>query len=426
MIIGIDASRANRPFKSGTEWYSYYLIRHLAQIDSKNEYILYSDKPLEGGLADLSDIKKDIFQKEEPDFNEEGYQVLKSPFNNFKAKILTWPFPYFWTIGRLSLEMILHKPDVLFIPAHALPLCLPKKTVNTIHDVAFAREKELYRSNIIDYKAEEKKVGFISFLVSVITNNKYRAKFSDYLDWSTKKAILKAKKIITVSNFSKQEIMDIYKADPEKIEVIYNGYNNFLYNTNLDDEEKTKSILEDYGLEKPYLLYIGRLEKKKNIANLIEAFAILKENKKIDHKLVLIGNIGFGHDELKYIIEEFKLENDVIKLGWVQEYDLPILLKNSSAFVFPSKHEGFGIPVIQAMACGVPTVISDIPTLREIAQDCSVFFNPLDRNSIAESIDKVLSDKDLQQKLIEKGKARAQHFSWQKCAEQTLKILNNI
>ena len=144
MIIGIDASRANRERKSGTEWYSYYLIKRLAKLDAKNQYILYTDKPLKGGLLDLicDDCDK---MGEEVKTNKGGFQEIKSPHNNFKAKILKWPFNFFWTQGRLSIEMLFNKPDVLFIPAHTLPIIHPAKSVVTIHDVGFERDRRLYR-----------------------------------------------------------------------------------------------------------------------------------------------------------------------------------------------------------------------------------------------------------------------------------------
>ena len=134
MLIGIDASRANRSHRTGTEWYSYYLIRWLAKLDADNQYILFTDKPLVGGLLDLttkqyngSDYK---CRQDRADYDKEGYQIIKSPFNNFRAKILNWPFLYFWTQGRLSLEMILNKVDILFIPAHTLPIIHPKSRIS--------------------------------------------------------------------------------------------------------------------------------------------------------------------------------------------------------------------------------------------------------------------------------------------------------
>ena len=223
MLIGIDASRANRNHKSGTEWYSYYLIRWLTKLDKKNQYVLYSDKPLVGGLVDLRSKQHFTYlEKEEaPEYDKKGYQILKSPHNNIKGKILNWPFNSFWTLGRLSIEMLIKRPDVLFVPAHTLPLFSPQKTINTIHDVAFERNKYLYRQESMgpEDKISKKIIGI---LIKIFTLGKYSATSMDYLRWSTRYALKHAKKIITVSNFSKQEIIDIYKTKENKIKVIHN------------------------------------------------------------------------------------------------------------------------------------------------------------------------------------------------------------
>lgn len=127
MIIGIDASRANKDFKTGTEWYSYYLIINLIELDRQNKYILYSDKPLNEAFLSSLNLEKN---------------------SHVKIKVLNWPFKYLWTLGRMSLEMIFSRPDVLFIPAHVLPFFFPKKTINTIHDIAFVKNNCLYNQEM--------------------------------------------------------------------------------------------------------------------------------------------------------------------------------------------------------------------------------------------------------------------------------------
>ncbi len=427
MVIGIDASRANRDHKTGTEWYSYYLIRWLAKLDSKNQYILYTDQPLKGGLLDLGTKQyfAPVAEEPAPAYDRDGYQKIKSPHHNFKAKVLAWPFGFFWTLGRLSWEMLLHKPDVLFVPAHSLPLLHPHKTVNTIHDVAFARDRQLYRQDEMGPQ-EAKYRHLLDFFIKVFTLNKYHANSLDYLNWSVRFALKHARKIITVSNFSKQEIMDIYGAKAEKLTVIYNGYNKFLYRQIADNNEIAK-ILDKYGIERPYLLYVGRLEKKKNVSRLVEAFAIAKEsNKNIKQKLVLVGDAGFGYDEINYVIQEFNLTSEIIMPGWIAEEYIPAIYNGATAFIFPSEYEGFGIPVLQAMACRVPVAASSIPTLREVAGEAALFFDPDDVRSVARAIEKILTDSKLREQLIGLGEKRIKKFSWEKCARETLKVLNDL
>ena len=428
MLIGIDATQANRDHKSGTEWYSYYLIRWLAKIDSKNQYVLYTNKPLKSGLLDLSTeqyfVNNDN-QSEKIKFDKDGYQVIKSPYNNFRAKVLNWPWSFFWTLGRLSLEMLFKRPDVLFIPAHGLPFFSPKKTITTIHDIAFERDNNIYAK---DYPGlDDRKMKYIvNFFVKIFTLGKYKANSYDYLKWSTRYASRKAKKIITVSDFSKQEIIKTYGMAENKVKVIYNGYNALLYKRR-EDEKKIERVLEKYGIIKPYFFYVGRLERKKNTPTLINAFAIFKENNDdAKEKLVLAGDASFGFDEAKYIIEEYGLDAEIIIPGWVEEEDLPYIYSGAKTFIFPSKYEGFGIPIIQAMACGVPVVASNIPVLKEIAGEAAIFFDPNDKKNMAKVMTEVANNKELREKLIKNGYKRVKDFSWEKSAEVTLKEINGL
>lgn len=400
MIIGIDASRANLKHKTGTEWYSFYLIKNLAVIDTKNKYRLYLNK-------------------------EVSYELRKAVENNsnFSFKVLSWPLYSFWTLGRLSLEMLFNAPDVLFVPAHGIPFFSPKKTVNTIHDLAFLRDSNLYRSERVKTSSSFLR-RLISFLVRIITFGKYRATSLDYLYWSSNFALKKASKIITVSEFTKKEILNFYpKAKANKVHVIHNGYNSDLYRP-MPSDSFSDSVLEKYGLSRPFFLYVGRLEKKKNTPSLIEALSIFKENyPDAEEKLVLIGNASFGYDEVKYVIEEFNLENDVIMPGWVDEADMPYIFSSAKAFIFPTRYEGFGIPVLQAMACGLPCAVSDIEVLKEVAGDAAIYFDRDDNFAMAEAMHLVSGDENIRQELIEKGLERVQNFSFEKCARETLAVL---
>jgi glycosyltransferase involved in cell wall biosynthesis len=400
MLIGIDASRANRIRKTGTEWYSFYLIKNLAKIDKTNTYRLYLDVP---PTAEMIKAVKD------------------NP--NFSFKVLNWPFRFFWTLGRLTWEMIWRHPDVLFVPAHALPLVSPRRTVNTIHDIAFIREQRVYRSEKIKINLPGSRP-VIDFFIRVLTGGKYRSGSVDYLRWSTAFALKHAKKIIAVSEFTKKEILELYPKVPgEKINVVYNGYNRELFHPCFNFD-KQAAVLNEYGLERPFFLYVGRLEKKKNTSILVEALALLRESHpEIKEKLVLIGDAGFGYDEIKYAIEEFDLESDVLMPGWAAEEDLPCIFSAAEAFIFPSKHEGFGLPVIQAMACDTPVIASDISVLKEIAGDAVEYFKQNNKDSLAQAMVKIINSSALREELKIKGRARAKEFDWEKCARETLRVL---
>jgi len=405
MIIGIDASRANLVRKTGTEWYSFYLIKNLAEIDHENTYWLYVNKrPQPDLLAIVAAC---------PNFS---IRILKSPLS----------LDYFWTLGRLTWEMLWRRPDVLFVPAHGLPLFGPRKTVNTIHDLAFWREQNLYRS----FSVKTKRLGshrLINLLVKVLTGGHYTANSLDYLYWSTAFALRHAKKIIAVSENTKREILEIYKKTPaNKITVVPNGYNETLYPPD-GGSDKVSAVLSEYNLPKSYLLYVGRLEKKKNTLTLVEAFALLKENHpELDLNLVLVGDAGFGYDDVQYTITEYNLENSVYLPGWVKEDKLPYIFAGAAAFIFPSKHEGFGIPILQAAACGVPVAVSDIPVLHEVAGEAALYFNHQDKFAIEAAMFQIVSDEMLRRDLVAKGLKRVKKFSWRRCAADTLDILTNL
>ncbi len=403
MIIGIDASRANRQRRTGTEWYSFYLIEELLAIDKKNQYILYLDQP---PSADFS--------------------AALAKCHNFKFKVLAWPWPFFWTLGRLSLEMLFKRPDVLFVPAHGLPFFCPKKTLTTVHDIAFVRNKNLYRQEKLS-ASPFVLAKFFSWLIKTFTAGRYRANSLDYLDWSTRRSLRVAKKVIAVSQATKDDLLSHYlAAQAEKIVVIHNGYNNKLYRP-LKQSPELQEVLLKYGLITPYFLYVGRLEKKKNTPLLLEALAIAKENhSNWSAKLALVGHASFGYDEVKYVIEEFNLMQSVEMPGWVPEEEMPFIFAGALAFVFPSRHEGFGIPVLQAMACGVPVIASDLPVLREVAGEAALYFNPDDRYLLAALMAKLLKNDQLRTELSRLGLKQATNFSWRQCAQKTLALITTL
>ncbi|MDP2708441.1 MAG: glycosyltransferase family 1 protein [bacterium] len=418
MLIGIDASRANRKFKGGTEWYSYHLIRELVKLDAKNQYILYSDVPLEPGLSDLTGDGESA----QPVKLTGRWQEVSSPHHNVRAKILNWPFNLLWTQLRLSYEMAFHRPDVLFIPAHTLPLIHPDKSVVTIHDIGFEREAGLYSAANIGPKAGAA-AKILNFTARLITKGKSGSNIKDYHSWSARFALKKAKKIITISEFSKRELLEIYGAEPEKITVVHNGYNKNIYRP-IYERNKTDEVLKKYDIISPYLFYVGRLEKKKNTDRLIEAYAIMRQtHHNLKHKLVLSGNYNLDFDEIKYVISEFNLTDDVIMTGWLPEADKPYLYAGADLFVFPSLYEGFGIPLLEAMASGTPIVCSNTASIPEVTRGAALLFNPLSRKDMAEKMAEVLLNPELAGNLKKKGFERVKNFSLTKSAEQTLKVI---
>ena len=370
MLIGIDASRANEEKKTGVGWYAYFLIEELKKLKIENlRFVLYTREPLRGELAELPE--------------------------NWTVKVLKWWPGRFWTQIRLSWEMLWHAPDVLFIPAHVFPIIHPKKTVMTIHDVAALKFPQSY--------------------------NWFERWYSV---WSAKYAVKKLWKIIVPSESVKRGLIEDLRLKIEdcRINVIKHGYDERYKNY----AEMSEEILKKFNIKKPYLLSIGRLEEKKNTVRIIEVFNNLK-SKILDLQLVLIGGRGFGYEKVLEEIKNSPYKNDITTPGWVSDEDLPVLMKNAEVFVFPSLAEGFGIPVLEAMASGVPVVTSNDGALKEVGGDACVYVNPMNVDEIAEAVWRLLRialpagrQEDLRFKIIEQGRERSKEFSWEKSAKETL------
>lgn len=369
MIIGIDASRANKPNKTGTEWYSWHLIQEMKKIGGDGDHFrLYTNSLLSGGLGILLDV-------------------------NWQEKILVWPPKYLWTQIRLWWELWRNPPDALLVPAHTIPfLPLPKKIkvfVN-VHDVGFKRFPDLYKPIQVWYH-----------------------------DLTMRRIKSRADVIITISEFSKREIMELYGVSEEKIRVVYLGFDAIQFAPATGPKDET---LKKYNIAAPYLLYVGRLEKKKNIGRMVTAFVLIKE-KYPDLKLVLAGAGGNQFDEIKQIIADNKLESEVIITGYVAHEDLAAIYNHAEIFLFPTLYEGFGLPILEAMASGVPVITSNQAPHTEVGGEAAIYAETGSPESLADGIMKILNDTELKQSLKEKGLLRVKEFSWRKTAEEILKIV---
>ena len=268
-----------------------------------------------------------------------------------------------------------------------MPLFTRGQVILTVHDLGFYRQPKLYHPLERIYQ-----------------------KISHRL------AISKADKIISVSQSTADDIIKYFPGTKNKIKVIYNGWGQEEFKP-INEEIKTQ-IRAKYNLPANFILYIGRIETKKNIQNLVKAFALLKNQ---DYHLVLAGRPGnYGYDEIVALTKQEKIKNRIHLLGYIQVEDYQRLLATANLFVFPSKFEGFGIPILEAMGCGVPVIASDILVLREVGGEAALYFNPDSDLDLAEKLDTLISDSDLQADLQNRGLAQATKFSWQKCAQETL------
>jgi len=374
MIIGIDASRAFVKTKTGIEEYSYRVIKHLRDCMGGQQVILFLD----------------------PRVNKLDYIDFELP-KNWKVKFLRAPI--FWTQVRLSLEMLFHPVDVLFVPAHTVPLIHPKNTIVTIHG--------------LEYEFCPKAYSLFGRL---------------YMRWSIRKSCRWAKRVIAVSGNTKKDLMKLYKVPEGKIEVIYEGISNFeLATPPLLPKAKAYQISNQNLISKlensKLLLFVGRLEERKNITGIISAFEILKEKYNLPYKLILAGKFGFGAENIKNKIENSKYKEDIILPGYISEEEKFALMKKADVFLFPTFYEGFGLPILEAQNVGTPVVTSNISSMPEVVLDSAVLVDPEDANAIAEAVHKLISDESYKNDIIEKGYQNIKRFSWEKCAREVADIV---
>ncbi len=365
MRIGIDASRAFLKQRTGIEEYSYQVVKHLRDKLDGHQVILYIPQ---------SKKKNQIII----DFSLPA---------NWKIKTLN--YSRFWTQIGLSLEMLRHPVEVLFIPAHIIPIIHPAKTVVTVHGLEYEIKPEAYS---------------------------YWERF--YMHQSIKRSCFWAQKIIAVSRNTQKDLHKIYKVPIEKIEVVYEGINN-----NLQSIIPKSQIEKKITSQMPYVLFVGRLEKRKNIEGIIQAFEWLKKRYQLPHKLILAGKSGFGYNQIRERWNNSPNKKDIILTGFVSEEKKITLMKSATVFLFPTFYEGFGLPILEAQSLGIPVVTSNISSLPEVGQQAVAYCEPDEPLSIADTLYKVISQKEYRDDIIKAGYINVKKFSWDKCAQQIAEIL---
>lgn len=371
MKIWIDGYEANVPQRLGSSQVAFELLKNLEEIDQKNEYTIL-----------LPNFPMDDLPKER---NGWKYRILKP------NKL--------WT--RIALPIALYtakvKPDLIFSPTHYIPRFSPVKRVVTIFDLAYLHYPQMYKKD--DYWK---------------LNN-----------WS-KFSIENADKIITISNFCKQDIIKEYKINKEKITLAYPGYDKDIFYQILD-KNKILQTMDKYQIKGKYIVYIGTILPKKNLIRLIDAFRDID-----DLKLVIVGKTtglgkqGWKFEEILKRPKELGIEDKVIFTGFVPTEDLPDLLSGAETFILPSLYEGFGITVVEAMACGTPVLISNVASLPEVAGHAGLFFDPLSVDQITQAIRTITTDKKLHLKKSKECLIQAKKFSWKNMAKIVLKTFEGV
>jgi glycosyltransferase involved in cell wall biosynthesis len=371
MLIGVDASRLARARRTGTEAYSLYLIRALIEAGGEHQFRLYTPVPIPSGL--LSGVARVV---------------------NPRYEVRVIPFPRLWTHLRLAWEVSRHPPDVLFVPAHVMPMVCPVPTVVTVHDLGYLHYPEAHRP--FDRR---------------------------YLDWTTRRHTRLAACVIADSQATRADLIHHYQADPARIAVVYPGCDPSL--ARVGDPEAIYAVKSRYGIRGDYLFYLGTLQPRKNLVHLVDAFARLQPLA-ADLQLVLAGKKGWLYNDLFSRVGELGLGRRVVFAGYVPDDDKAALLSGALALVYPSLYEGFGLPVLEAMACGTPVLTSSISSLPEVAGEAALLVDPLDTDAMAAGISRLITDADLRQSLVDKGYAQVREFSWANAARQVLQVLESV
>jgi glycosyltransferase involved in cell wall biosynthesis len=369
MRIGIDAHCLGQK-KTGNETYTYNLVKHLDVLGPDDtDYIVYVTAKAEHNGA-----------------------LLFGPRSRTK---LIWPHgPYFRIPVGFALESRSEKLD-LFHAQYFLPHHLSCRTVLTVHDVIYERFPEFFASRGLRLR----KIG---------------------IPWSCRHA----DHVITVSEYSKRDLVELYRLDPKRVTVTYEAPDPG--HRPLDREKAKERLRQVYQIAGDYILYVGAIQPRKNIPRLLSAFARLKRSHHLPHKLVIVGPKAWLSGEAMRSLEGHAFKDEIIVTGYVPREMLPCFYNAASVFVYPSICEGFGLPVVEAMACGTPTITSRGSSLEEIAGDAAVLIDPLDVSAITSAMDRVLSDSDLRASLRVRGLARSNGFSWQKMAAQTHEVYRHL
>lgn len=373
--IGIDIRMLARGNMTGIEEYTLELLENMLSLDRDIKYKLF-----------YNGWKK----------NKLDYEWLRLP--NVELREFKIPNRLLDTSLRLcslpKIDKMLGGVDKFFSP-HIFLSATSKRCekIVTFHDLSFEKYPQFYSSQ----------------------------KNFWHFSMNPRRQAEKADKIIAVSNSTKQDLVEIYKINPDKIRVIYSGLSRQAKRDVLPQEKLY--IKNKYDLPENYILYLGTLEPRKNIVSLLNAFDKAKTAgmlKNSDFKLVIAGAKGWLYDDIFRTAQKFHSKNDIIFTGFIEEKDKPALYEMAKLFVYPSFYEGFGFPPLEAMARHTPVITSNISSIPEAVENAAMLINPSKPDEIKQAIEMVLTNKELSQRLSELGKERAQKFDWKKCAEETL------
>jgi glycosyltransferase involved in cell wall biosynthesis len=363
-VVGIDASRMHVAERTGTENYSDQIIRGLLATGAGWQWRLYVNAP-------------------------DGPPAL--PETTPATQVRAIPARRLWTHLRLSREIATARPDLLFVPAHVVPAIHPP-TVVTIHDLGYLHVPE-------GHPPRQRRM----------------------LDGATRWSAKVARHIIVPSGQTRDDLVRFYQTPAEKITVVHHGVHERFRHIAPGDGDVVR---ERYGLTRPYVLAVGTIQPRKNLPLVARAMT-MPEASAADIDFVIAGKRGWLSDQELRELDESGLGDRLRVLDYVPDHDLPALYAGAALFVQASRFEGFGMPVLEAMAAGTPVVCAEASSLAEIAGEGALFFDPDDHLALARHLGTLLGSENMRRRLTERGLAWAQRFTWQRAAEETRRVLEN-
>ena len=352
----------------GIAWFSYEVVRRMVLSHPEHEFVFFFDRKYDKSFIFAENVKPVIVNP-----------PARHPF--------LWIL--FFEIGiRRALKR--EKIDVFFSPDGWLCLGTEVKTVNVIHDL-----------NFLHYPK------FSAFW------------YRKYYNFFFPKFARKARFLATVSEYSKQDISKNYNISPDLITVTYNGVAEDFFEISQEEKQLVRQELTK-GI--PYFVFVGTASKRKNVANILRAFDDFR-GRGHEAKLVFAGMNKYWDKEMKTVLRRMQFSEDVIFTGYISTKDLNKVISSSCSLLYPSIFEGFGVPIVEAFACGVPVITSNTTSMPEVAGDVALLVNPFSIEEIVLGMEKIFSDENLRNELVEKGEKRVAHFQWEKSAEDLWKII---
>ena len=372
--IGIDYTAAVRQ-GAGIGRYTRELVRALAELDRSHDYVLFAAA---GG------------QRPADTDWPPNFQMRSVPLSDRALAIL-------WHRLRLPLwvELVTGAVDIFHSPDFVLPPVRRAKTLVTVHDLSFIRYPQCADANLRVY------------LNKVVPRSVHRANL-----------------VLADSQSTKDDLVELLGVAPDRIEVVYPGVEKRF--RPIEDQALLEKVRKRYDLPPRFILGLGTLQPRKNFTRLIEAFASLQVCKFASLHLVIAGGKGWLYEEIFATVEQLSLKKKVVFPGFVADEDLPALYNLADLFVFPSLYEGFGLPPLEALACGTPVITSDASSLPEVVGEAGPMVEATDVEALAEAMKRVLEDDALRERMIAKGMKQARKFTWEQAAAKLLNLYEAI